>query len=149
MAASMTQVLQRPVHLRFDGGKVLISPEDSKRFSMAARRVVQVLQQEREREEFLRQFYNPYLTLLNEWCRRHTSKVKACYLGLPTPHGMSVFMVSRDQYDFSLGDEIANFAIQLEQEGWPSNILQIPNGSDEDLLTFFNPESSLEVYAEP
>jgi hypothetical protein len=150
MEVTMVPAIRKgPVHLRFDGGKVLISPEDSRRFSMAANRAVRVLQQEKEREEVLRQFNNHYLPFLYEWCRRHAPKVRACYLGMPTPNGLTVFIVSEDKYDFCLGDEIAKFGIQLEQEGWSSNILQIPDGDEDDMLTFFNPETSLEVYAEP
>jgi hypothetical protein len=37
----------------------------------------------------------------------------------------------------------------LEKEGWSSNILHIPDGDEEDLLTFFDPETSLQVYANP
>ena len=147
----MTQLTQtrKPVHLRFDGGKVLITPEDHPRFIMAAKRAVKVLQREKAVEEKLRQFNDEYLPQLYQWCLDHRDKVRACYLGLPNPHGLTVFVIgATDKYDFELGDEISKFALWLEREGWPSNILQIPDGEEEDLRTFFNPESSLEVYAE-
>ena len=149
MTAAISTSRKGPVHLRFDGGKVLISAEDSRRFIMAANRAVRVLQQEKEREDVRRRFNNHYLPFLHDWCVRHADAIRACYLGMPTSHGLTVFVVSKDKYDFSLGDEIARFGIQLEQEGWSSNILQIPDGDQDDMLTFFNPETSLEVYAQP
>jgi hypothetical protein len=67
-----------------------------------------------------------------------------------TPHGLTVFVVNgATEYDFSLGDQISEFGLLLEKEGWSSNILQIPDGDEEDLLTFFDPETSLQVYAKP
>ncbi len=151
MGVRMAQLTRKkgPVHLRFDGGKVLITPDDYPRFSMAAKRAVKVLQRQKVVEERVQQFNDEYLPLLYRWCVDHRAKVQACYLGTPSPHGLRVFVVSAtDQYDFDLGDEISRLGLQLEREGWSSNILQIPDGEEEDLLTFFNPDSSLEVYAQ-
>ena len=139
--------LKGPVHLRFDGGKVLITPEDHPRFLMAAKRAVDVLRQEKLKDELLRQFNDHYLPFLNSWCEGHRSKIKACYLGTPSSYGLTVFVIGTGRYDFGLGEEISSFALQLEQEGWPSNILQIPDGDEDDLRTFFDPEDSLQVYA--
>lgn len=141
--------MRKPVYLRFDGGKVFITPEDHPRFIMAAKRAVKVLQREKAVDEKLRQFNDEYLPRLYQWCLDHHHKVRACYLGLPNPYGLTVFVIgATDQYDFELGDEISQFALELERAGWSSNILQIPDGEAEDLRTFFNPENSLEVYAE-
>jgi hypothetical protein len=150
MALTVDQNVERKqaVHLRFDGGKVLITPEDHPRFMMAAEKAVDVLQKEQAREELMRQFNDHFLPFLNAWCESQNHRVQACYLGTPTPFGLTVFVIGKHQYDFSLGDEISRFALQLENEGWPSNILQIPDGDEEDLAAFFNPESSLQVYAQ-
>lgn len=138
----------KPVHLRFDGGKVYITPEDHPRFIMAAKRAVKILQREKAVQEKLRQFYDEYLPRLYQWCLERGDKVRACYLGAPTPHGLTVFIIAATaQYDFELGGEISQLALQLEREGWSSNILQVPNGEEEDLRTFFKPENALEVYA--
>ena len=138
---------QGPVHLRFDSGKVLITPEDHPRFEMAAKRAVDVLHQMRSVDEVRRQFNEHYLPFLHAWCEKHADRVKACYLGSPTPYGLSVFVVAQtDDYDFSLGRHISEFALTLEREGWSSNILQIPDGEEDDLFTFFDPEESLQVY---
>ena len=77
MAANMAQAMEKkgPVHLRFDGGKVLIFPEDHPRFEMAAKRAVDVLQQAKSIEEVLRQFNEHYLPFLNNWCQTHSDKV--------------------------------------------------------------------------
>jgi hypothetical protein len=139
----------KPVHLRFDGGKVFITPEDHPRFIMAAKRAVRILQREKAVEEKLRQFNDEYLPQLHQWCLDRCDKIRACYLGAPTPHGLTVFVIAvTDQYDFELGDEISQFALRLEREGWSSNIIQIPDGEEEDLRTFFKPENCLEVYAQ-
>ncbi len=149
METTVVQAIEKkgPVHLRFDDGKLLITPEDHPRFIMAAKRAVRVLQQEKTKDEHVRQFYNHYLPFLHSWCVKNRDLLRACYVGTPSPHGLTVFIIGKGKYDFALGDEISRFALQLEQEGWPSNILQIPDGDDDDLLTFFNPESALEVYA--
>lgn len=148
MASMMIPVEKKgAVHLRFDGGKVFITPEDHPRFMMAAEKAVEVLQKEKAKEEMMRQFNDHFLPFLHAWCVSHSERIQSCYLGMPTPYGLTVFMIGNAQYDFALGDEISRFALQLEKEGWPSNILQIPDGDEEDLLTFFNPESSLQVYA--
>jgi len=147
----MTQLsrTRKPVYLRFDGGKVFITPEDHPRFIMAAKRAVKILQREKAVEEKLRQFNDEYLPLLYQWCLDRRDKIRACYLDAPTPHGLTVFVIAAtDQYDFELGDEISQFALRLEREGWSSNILQIPDGEEEDLRTFFKPENALEVYAQ-
>jgi len=149
MTSTTIQAVEKKgaVHLRFDGGTVLITPGDYQRFTMAAEKAVDVLQKEKEKVEMLRQFQDHYLPFLNSWCGKHGDKVRSCYLGMPTPYGLTVFVIGKNEYDFALGDEISRFALKLENEGWPSNILQIPDGDEEDLLTFFNPETSLQVYA--
>jgi hypothetical protein len=110
---------------------------------------VKILQREKAVEEKLHQFNDEYLPRLYQWCLDRRDKVRACYLGVPTPHGLSVFVIAAtEQYDFELGDEIAHFALRLENDGWSSNILQLPDGEEEDLRTFFKPENALEVYAQ-
>ncbi|MGH7173695.1 MAG: hypothetical protein ACRELG_25715 [Gemmataceae bacterium] len=145
---SLTQI-GSPVHLRFDDGKVFITPDDHPRFIMAAKRAVKILQRDNAIEEKLRRFNDEYLPQLYQWCLDRRGKVRACYLGAPTPHGLTVFVIAAtEQYDFELGDEISQFALRLEREGWSSNILQIPHGEEEDLRTFFKAEKSLEIYAQ-
>jgi len=148
---AMTQLtsINKPVSLRFDDGKVFITPEDSSRFHLAAKRAVKGLQREMVIEEKLRRFKDEYLPRLYLWCLDRRDKVRACYLGAPTPHGQTVFVIGATGcYDFELGNDISLFALRLENEGWSSNILQIPDGEDEDLQTFFKPENSLEIYAQ-
>ena len=141
---------RKPVHLHFAGGKVLITPEDAKRFRIAAGRAVKAIQREKDADEYRRRFQDDYLPRLHAWCEMNREAVRACYLGLPTPHGLTVFVVgSSPRYDFVLGGKISEFALDLEDEGWSSTIIQITHGEPEDLLAFFDPESALEVYAQP
>jgi hypothetical protein len=53
-----------------------------------------------------------------------------------------------EKHDFELGEIIAEFALKLESKGWPSNILQIVASEPDDILAYFNPERSLQVYAQ-
>ena len=147
----MTQLIhtREPIHLHFDSGRVLIMPEDHPRFIRTAKRAVKVFQRENANGKKLHQFNDEYLPKLYQWCLERNGKVRACYLGLPNPHGLPVFVIGATaKYDFDLGDEISQFALLLEQEGWPSNILQLPDGEEEELRTFFKPETSLEIYAQ-
>ena len=141
---------QKPVHLRFDGGKVLITPEDSVRFRMAARRAVRVLHHAKVLDEAVKRFQDEYLPRLHIWCQKNKELVEACYLGLPTPHGLTVFVLGvAPKYSFDLGDRISDFAVELEQEGWSSDIIQISNGDGDEISTFFDPENALQIYAQP
>ena len=139
-----------PVLLRFDGGTVYIVPRDSKRFHMAAKRAVETLQERAELDKMISKFETEYLPLLHAWCEEHRSKIGSCYLWVPTRHGLMVLVVGlSDKYDFELGAIISEFAIRLEEQGWPSNILQIVGSEPEDFLVYFDPEASLQVYAQP
>lgn len=138
-----------PVPLRFDEDRVLIHPEDHRRFMRAAKRAARILLRGQQIDEAVQRFNDEYLPRLYKWCLDHRDKVQACYLGTPTPSGIDVFMVgTTDRYDFALGTAISHFALQLEREGWPSNIRQIPQGDADELLTFFKPEDCFEIYAQ-
>jgi hypothetical protein len=137
------------VRLRFDGGIVYIIPSDSKRFRMTAKRAVETLQARAEIDKMVRKFSEEYLPLLHAWCEEHASQINSCFLWVPTHHGLTVLVVgSSAKYDFKLGEAISEFAGRLEDHGWPSNILQIVAVEPEDLLAYFDPESSLQVYAQ-
>ena len=138
-----------PVHLHFAEGKVLITPDDAKRFRIAVSRAVNALQREEDVDEYRMRFQDEYLPRLHSWCLANHEAVRGCYLGLPTPHGLTVFVVGRSKrFDFVLGSKISEFALELEDDGWSSNIIQITHGEPEELMTYFDPESSLEVYAQ-
>ncbi len=151
MAIAMTPqtATKGPVHLRFDGGTVYITPRDSKRFQMTAKRAVETLQHQVELEQLIRRFESEYLPWLHNWCQEHQDKIKSCYLWVPTHHGLTVLVVGTSgKYDFQLGDLISELAVSLQEAGWPSNILQIVDSEPDSLLTYFDPEASLQVYAE-
>ncbi|HEV3204882.1 MAG TPA: hypothetical protein VGY77_10885 [Gemmataceae bacterium] len=137
-----------PVHLRFDGGTVYIIPSDSKRFRMTAKRAVETLKERRELDKMIRKFEEEYLPQLHAWCEEYCSLIDSCYLWVPTRHGLTVIVVGASgKYDFELGNIISDFAIKLEEQGWSSNILQIVASETEELLVYFDPEVSLQVYA--
>src|SRR5262249_55266466 len=90
-----------------------------------------------------------YLPRLYAWCEEHRSQIACCYLWAPTQHGLTVIVVGTSgKYDFELGKLISDFAMELEDSKWPSNIIQVVAGEPEDLLTYFDPEASLQVYAQ-
>ena len=140
---------RKPVHLHFAEGKVLIQPDDAMRFRIAASRAVESRQPEEDMDEYRMRFQDEFLPRLHAWCLKNREAVRACYLGLPTRHGLTVFVVgSSTRFDFALGSKISEFALELEDEGWSSNIIQITHSEPENLLAFFDPESALEVYAQ-
>lgn len=147
--AMLTRTKTRgPVHLRFDGSTVYITPKDSGRFRMTAKRAIETLKKRRELDKMLRRFEEEYLPRLHSWCQKNSSRIQSCYLWVPNQHGLTVVVVGASgKYDFELGDMISQFAIELEQERWPSNVLQVVASGPEEIHTYFDPETSLQVYA--
>jgi hypothetical protein len=87
---------------------------------------------------------------LHQWCNEQRDRVQACYLPLPiSGQCIKVFVVARgNRFDFALSDSIAALELELDDAGWPCDILQIATGAPEELQAFFDPTESIQVCGE-
>lgn len=136
---------QRPIQLVLEGPQVVVAREDQERFTKKALWVIAACQDGLEAEDFWQQFQNHFLATLYHWCRQHADRVAACYVPFPRDH-LQVFVVSlAGKYDFSLSDDLAALEMDLYEKNWPSDINQVPIGSQS---TFFDPAASIQVYGD-
>lgn len=139
-----------PIHVRYDGGQVVVCPEDEDRFVMASGHVVSACQCMIAANRVLDQFKEDFLPHLHNWCAARASQVRACYVPfLSSGVCMKVFVVARSEvFDFDLSDAIAELEMELHRKKWPCDILQVSAGSLEELQAFFNPEQSIQVFGD-
>jgi hypothetical protein len=143
-----TRTSTQVIRLTFDGGNVIVTPEDEDRFVLTAQSAVRACQDHRRQEEAIRSFKNDFLRPISDWCQSRSDRVRACYIPVPVGH-VQVFMVGTSpRYDFTLGRELAALELSLAEKGWRLNVLQIPDSPEEDLQTYFDIGGALEVYAE-
>jgi hypothetical protein len=142
-----TATAKRPIQLHYEGGQVVVIPEDQDRFVIASQYAVGACQNQLAADRFVDQFSSQFLRSLADWCQVHQSQVQACYVPFPLARGcVKVFMVSKSpKFDFVLSDAIADLELNLSGLGWPCDILQIRSGGPEELRAFFAPEQSIQV----
>jgi hypothetical protein len=140
------KVEPKPIQLRWDDGKVVVTPEDEDRFIQEAGWAVRACQQKLAQDRFVEQFKNEFLLALHGWCESHSDRVRDCYV-VPGSAWISVFIVtSAPGYDFDLSDAVADLEMALFEKKWPADVLQIPNAGPESLQTFFDREKAIQVY---
>ena len=138
----------RPIQLHWNGGKVVVTPEDENRFVKEAAWAVSACQSKLAIERYIEQLSAEFFPTVREWCVAHSDRVQAAFVPLPTDH-FHVFVVSRSPtYDFELSEPLADLESNLLQKNWPCEVLQIPACDGDALQTFFNPEGSVQVYGE-
>jgi hypothetical protein len=147
--AEMAAVVRHkgPVQLRFDDGKVVVTPEDQDRFVLAADSAVSACQMMNAGLELRRRFTDEYLTRVFQWSQQHADGIQSVYVAFQDV-GLSVFVVgSSGEYDFKLDDPISDLEAEMEDKGWTCDIVQLPTGDVESRRSFFDEEKSIEVYA--
>lgn len=137
-----------PVHLRFDNGQVFVTPHDYDHFLLAAKQAVAALKRACEVEEWVRRFFDDFVPLLHNWCVSRAERIQACFVALPKGPSLKTFLVTKGGYNQILGQDISRLELELEDKDWPTDIVQIPSGDEEELQTFFQPEDSLLIYAQ-
>jgi hypothetical protein len=136
-----------PVQLRFDGGKVVVTPEDQDRFVLAADTAVQACQWMNAGLQLRQKFADEFLARVFQWCQQHADSVGSCYVAM-RDGALTVFViVSKDEYDFSLDDPLSDLEAEMEDKGWSSDFIQLPAGDADSRRAFFDEEKSIEVYA--
>lgn len=137
---------QGPVQLRFDAGKVVITPEDQDRFVLAANNAVRACQLINASLQLRERFKEEFLAGLFRWCQENAIKVGECYVAMED--GITVFVVgSAGKYDFDLDKPISTIEMAMEEKGWPCDIIQLPTSDGDSLKSFFDKENSIQVYA--
>lgn len=124
---------------------MVVAKKDQERFTIEALRAVPACQNGLTAEGFWRKFQDEFLATIHHWCRQHADRIAACYVPIPRDH-LQVFVISRaGKYDFSLSDDLAALEMDLFEKNWPSDINQVPLGSQS---TFFDPTASIQVYGD-
>ena len=136
-----------PVQLRFDGGKVVVTPEDQNRFVIAADRAVEACQLMDSGLQLRERFKEEFLTRLFQWCQQHADKIQGCYVAI-RDGTLTVFVIGvSGTYDFDLDDPISELEAEMQDKGWSSDIIQLPAGDSDSRRAFFDEETSILVYA--
>jgi hypothetical protein len=136
-----------PVQLRFDGGKVVVTPEDQNRFVIAADKAVEACQLMDAGLQLRERFKEEFLTRLFQWCQRHADKINGCYVAI-RDGTLTVFVIGASgTYDFDLDDPISELEAEMQDKGWSSDIIQLPADDSDSRRTFFDEETSILVYA--
>lgn len=150
----MTETLSKidrvePVRLQFNGGMVLVMPEDQDKFIISSNKAIEACRLMDTSEKKYASFKEDFLMPLHEWCERHKDKVTSCYAGVPQSEMIPVFVVGKnEQYDFDLVSELAQMDIKLQANQWNAICHQLPAGDLDTLATFFDPSKALEIYAQ-
>lgn len=154
MHTSATPTRWSPIRLTFAGGRVWVKPEDGERFMRFAGRAAEYRHGDRplcgcKRDEYVADYQRTFLLPLRAWCEANAGRVQACYVYAPTGHSEVYFIGRSEKYDFDLGDATAQFDLSLVGNGWPMHSMLVPRPENEtELYALFNPNRSLEVYAD-
>lgn len=122
-----------------------VTREDQDRFTKQVLPAVTARHNGVAPERFWQHFQGEFLATIHQWCRQHRDRVAACYVPFPRDHLQVFFVSSASKYDFSLSDDLSALEMDLYEKNWPSDINQIPLGSQS---TFFDPTASIQVYGD-
>lgn len=140
-----------PIHLVHNGPRVVVTPEDEDRFVLESQQAVSACQNAIAFDRFAEQLREGVLVRLYHWCSERSNRIRACYVPVPIAECVKVFMVVKAQrFDLALNDEIAQLEIDLEDAGWPCDILQIAGDSPEELAAFvdLSPQRSIRIWSD-
>lgn len=147
MATEPKTAERRPIQLEWNGGDVVVTAADEDRFVRGSQCAVAACQNGLAAERFVDQFKSQLLRRLRSWCEQHADRVQSCYVPLPPERGVKVFVVTVSQrYDLSLSDALSDLELELDQQGWPANVVQLPSGSPDALRSYFDEAESVQVY---
>ncbi len=134
------------IELRFDHGKILVTPEDYNKFVIEARRAVEALKNASDVDSWVERLFSDYIPRLHHWCEERSTQINSCFIVFRNV--LQVFVVATGMYNTDLGAEIAQLELTLHDAGWPSDVIQLPCGDDDELRIFFNPDQSVQVYGQ-
>ena len=131
-----------PIQLSFreKDGQVVIEPDNQDRYVTTVDEAIKATWQ--------KQFVN-LLGVVHNWCREHQENVTAAYIAI-RDRGLGLFIVTDSKrYDFALADEVTKLDVALcaDYPNQPVNTMQLPRIPEEGQMAFFDPSSTLQVYA--
>ncbi len=133
--------------LNFSDGLVVMTPRDLDKFVMSAEKAIEACSKEVKKGERSERFSEHFVAPLYDWCLSNASRIRACYLAVPSDH-VPVFVVTNSRrFDFDFAEKVAAIELQLAGTGWQVNVTQLPEADDESLATFLDPEKALQIYA--
>ena len=139
----------RPLRLDFRSERtVVVVPEDEDRFIVTSQEAARACRRVADEQEWKTEF-NSFLTNVHDWCKKHSGSIDGAYLSFGD-EGLKLFLATHgDEYDFSLGDEVAKLGIELAAlfPGCPADVLHVPSMALKDLDSFFSPSTALQLYA--
>jgi hypothetical protein len=143
---SDTRTDPKPIQLRWDAGNVVVTPEDEDRFVKESVWAVGACQQMLAVERMAEQLKTDFFPTIRNWCEGNAEHIESCFVTLH-PGPFMVFVVTKNRrYDFSLSDSLTDLEMKLFEKNWPAEVLQIPDGSQESLQTFFDTEKAFQVH---
>lgn len=137
-----------PIQLRFGSEKkVEVIDEDKHRFYTTVSEAAKACRNAIEISLWKHQFED-LLSELHAWCVDRTDEVESCFVSWGEG-GLTVFVITtKDEYHFDLDDDLHALDLRLASvyPECPAEILQLPNGSAEELNSFFSPVRSVQAY---
>ena len=115
--APTTSASKGPIQLRYNGGQVVVTPDDQDRFVMASRQAVSACQNALAVTRLVEQFKSELLGRLHQWCAHHAGQVQSCYVPfLESGSCINAFIVAKSaKFDFALSDAIADLEVALDE----------------------------------
>jgi hypothetical protein len=150
MVTRSAEAGNKPIHIVWTGGQVVIQPEDNDRFVKSSPWAVDACQSKLAFERYIQDFKSEFLSKLFTWCEEHKDRVQACFVKYPPEGHFQVFVVTTSsQFEFELAEPLSDLEYELtENRRWPCDILQIPNGSPAKLDSYFRKSESIQVYGD-
>lgn len=137
-----------PIQLRFGSDKkVEVIDEDKHRFYTTVTEAAKACRHAIE-FAFWKQQFEELLAELHRWCADRPDEVSSCFVSWGEG-GLTVFVItSKEDYHFGLDDDLHALDLRLDEiyPECPAEILQLPNGSAEELNSFFSPARSMQAY---
>ncbi len=136
-----------PVQILSADGQVTIVPDNEDRFIMTAQSAVQACQSQEKLKRAVQAFKTEFIAPLFEWVENNKAAVSKIFIPVPS-QCIEVYVIGASpSYDFELGKQLSRLEMKLHEEGWNVSVLQIPQADLEELSTYFDPDSSLEIHA--
>jgi hypothetical protein len=146
---STAEAIRRPVALQNRSSRpILIVPEDEDRFVIPEKVAVKACNDELDRSRREQEFSEEFLVPMIAWCESNKSKVRGCYVASQDRYVVSVFVVTTQvKYDFEFSGKLVELSRHFRDKDWSVQFNQVTSCSESELSSFFDIESSLEVYS--
>jgi len=131
---------------------VSVNPRDQRRFEIQKDRAIEILQKERERETFQKQF-SLLLEHLAQWIRERRGQIEGSYLTLQDG-ALALVIVKKDvKYDDRFEDELSDLEFQVANDpdlrSIELTVLAVPPVGNDALRAFLDERLVLKYHGKP